>query len=79
MTEPVKSLIKYSQFFQCGQAIEGAIPQQGDLVVAQVSVKARTCTKKQERARRASKQIEPMEERNICKSKKKNVIRAHVC
>lgn len=40
--EPVRSLIKYSQFFQCSQAIEGAIPQQGDLVVAQVSVKAHT-------------------------------------
>lgn len=30
---------KHSQFFQCSQAIEGAVPQQGDLVVAQVPVK----------------------------------------
>lgn len=31
--------LRYSQLFQGSQAIEGAIPQQGDLVVAQVSAK----------------------------------------
>lgn len=37
-TETVKRVwFKYSQFFQCSQAIEGAISQQGDLVVTQVS------------------------------------------